>query len=90
MSTSNDYQDADLVMLHNNIAAQNDEETTEEDIEYYGDQYPGFIIVCKSCGSSDIQIENWLGSSQDSGAWGNIELRCDNCDNECVLGGFGS
>jgi len=62
--------------------------TIDEEEVNYGDQYPGFIVVCKQCGSADVQVENWLGYSEESGSWGNVELRCDSCNNECVLGGF--
>lgn len=45
--------------------------------------YPGFIVTCKQCGSTEVEVENSVGFSAASGGWGEVELVCrgKGCEN---------
>lgn len=43
--------------------------------------FGNFEIVCKKCGSKNIDLENSLGFSELSGCWGSIDLMCMDCEN---------
>jgi hypothetical protein len=51
--------------------------TTEEEV--IKAQHPGFTILCDRCGSKRVTVENSLGFSAASGAWGEIALVCQDC-----------
>ncbi len=42
--------------------------------------HPGFEIKCKSCGSLNVYVENTVGFSSTSGAWGSVDLICADCN----------
>ncbi len=44
--------------------------------------HPGFEIVCKKCGSKNIHVKDSRGWSEETGAYGSIDLRCRDCGNE--------
>jgi len=52
---------------------------------YFEKQHPGFRIQCKNCGSYNVQVENTLGFSSISGAWGYIAFKCHDCRNETKI-----
>lgn len=52
----------------------------EEEINYK-EFYPGFTVVCDKCGSQNVRLENSMGFSAESGAWGSLDLICDDCEN---------
>lgn len=43
--------------------------------------FGNFKIVCKKCKSKNIDLENSLGYSKMSGAWGSLDLVCVDCGN---------
>lgn len=45
----------------------------------------GFIIRCIKCGSDQIVIDNTLGYSPESGAWGSIDLKCNKCSHQAEI-----
>lgn len=48
-------------------------------------QYPGFKIICEKCNGEEIVIENSMGFSDVSGAWGSIDLVCNKCGNRTEI-----
>lgn len=47
---------------------------------------PGFRIACERCGGADIQIQNNLKQGSDeTGAWGSIDLYCRGCGNRAPV-----
>jgi hypothetical protein len=40
-----------------------------------------FIVTCKECNSINIEIENGIGYSNESGSWGSLDLICADCGN---------
>lgn len=40
--------------------------------------FGNFKVTCK-CGSTNVEIDNSLGYSETSGAWGSIDLCCLDC-----------
>lgn len=57
---------------------------TDEDV---AKQWPGFKVTCLKCGSSMVEMENSMGSSEMSGSWGSIDFVCgnDECDNRTSI-----
>jgi len=47
--------------------------------------HPGFTIICDACGSKVVIVDNTLGFSATSGAWGDISLYCQECRALCDL-----
>lgn len=48
-------------------------------------QWPRFEVKCKKCGSTLIELENTMGTSELSGSWGGLAFRCTQCDNNVVI-----
>ena len=48
-------------------------------------QYPGFTVTCKKCGSKEIELQNDMGWSAMSGGWGGLHFKCTNCDNTTTI-----
>ena len=47
---------------------------------------PGFGIVCEKCGGADIYLQNNLKQgSEETGAWGSIDLYCRGCGNRAAV-----
>lgn len=42
-------------------------------------QWPGFTVTCNKCGSTLVELDNSMGFSGTSGAWGSIDLTCRTC-----------
>lgn len=42
--------------------------------------HPGFTIHCQRCGSDAVGVDSDVGSSELSGMWGGVSLRCARCD----------
>ena len=40
-----------------------------------------FEVICKKCGSKNIESEDSRGYSELSGGWGELDLVCVDCDN---------
>lgn len=57
----------------------------EHDASLSQKTHPGFTITCQTCGSTDVVVENTLGWSSQSGAWGSIDLSCNDCTNSSPL-----
>ena len=55
---------------------------TDDDIKA---THPGFTVVCDKCGSKRVIVENTLGFSAESGAWGRVSLECQDCDHSADL-----
>lgn len=49
------------------------------DQETIDQQWPGFEVKCKACGSTLVQLENTMGYSDMSGGWGSIDFVCLSC-----------
>jgi len=49
--------------------------------------HPGFTITCDECGSKVVIVDNTLGFSDTSGAWGDVSLICQECHTLCELTG---
>lgn len=47
--------------------------------------HPGFTITCDACGGSDVYVDNTVGFSSVSGAWGEVSLICRSCDAETAI-----
>jgi len=47
--------------------------------------FGNFEVICKNCGSKNIELDNSLGFSETSGAWGSIDLYCVDCGNRIEL-----
>ncbi len=47
--------------------------------------HPGFKITCQTCNQEAVGVENTLGFSTLSGAWGAVKLRCAFCEAETAL-----
>ena len=47
--------------------------------------YPGFTISHDKCQSTDVHVENDLGYSAMSGAWGDVRLVCQVCGDYVVV-----
>lgn len=47
--------------------------------------HPRFTITCESCGSTDVVVDNTIGFSPQSGAWGSLSLDCSECGNSETL-----
>ena len=47
--------------------------------------HEGFIIICQRCGSWDAGVDNSVGFSEVSGAWGDISLICSHCGQETIV-----
>jgi len=45
------------------------------------DYKPEFEIVCKTCQSTEVDIESTVGFSPTSGGWGSVDLICRKCRN---------
>jgi hypothetical protein len=41
--------------------------------------HPGFTVICRTCDSTLVSVNNTLGFSATSGGWGEVELVCSNC-----------
>lgn len=50
-------------------------------------QYPGFQITCLKCGSTEIELDNWMGWSEVSGNFGSLELQCTKCGYNVAIAG---
>lgn len=48
-------------------------------------QWPGFTVTCDECGSQNVVLDNSLGFSEMSGAWGSVDLKCQDCGNETEI-----
>lgn len=48
-------------------------------------QWPRFTVTCKACGSTLVELENTMGFSELSGAWGGIWLNCLACGNRTEI-----
>ncbi len=57
---------------------------TEEELK---ETHPNFTITCDKCGSKRVYVENSIGFSEISGAWGSVDLVCaePGCDNQTEL-----
>lgn len=53
------------------------ERVTQDDCQK---MYPGFTVTCQACGSTRVAVRNTLGSSPESGSWGNVTLECAECE----------
>ncbi len=47
--------------------------------------HPGFTIICDACGSKVVIVDDTLGFSATSGAWGDVSLICQDCHASCEL-----
>jgi len=47
----------------------------------YETPFGSFSVECSECGSKNIDLENSLGFSVESGSWGSIDLVCVDCGN---------
>jgi predicted nucleic acid-binding Zn ribbon protein len=47
--------------------------------------WPTFTVTCDKCGSHDITLENSMGFSEMSGAWGSIDFVCNACGNRTEI-----
>ena len=58
--------------------------STEIDIT---DQTPfgEFEVKCKKCGSTNVDLDNSMGWSEESGGWGSLDLMCQDCGNRVEL-----
>jgi uncharacterized Zn finger protein len=41
--------------------------------------FEGFRVICKQCGSEDVELEDNRGYSDWTGAWGSVKMRCNGC-----------
>lgn len=57
-------------------------ETTQEACDA---THPGFTITCDQCTSTLVYVENSLGFSSTSGAWGDVSLTCAACNQTVEL-----
>lgn len=55
------------------------------DLKDFQDQYFGFEIKCKKCGSNKVYLENNMGFSDLSGTWGSIDMICSECGNKTEI-----
>ena len=59
-------------------------------MNYYDDEdlinktHPEFEVKCKKCGSKKVWIDNDLGYSETSGAWGSVDFVCE-CGNSTEI-----
>jgi hypothetical protein len=44
-----------------------------------------FDVICKECGSRNVNLENSIGWSAESSGWGSIDLYCMDCNNRIEL-----
>ena len=44
-----------------------------------------FKVICKKCGSEDIQFEDSRGFSCESGSWGELKICCEECGEEEIV-----
>lgn len=44
-----------------------------------------FDVICKKCGSKNIDLDNSLGFSYTSGEWGSLDLQCMDCNNNMEI-----
>lgn len=54
--------------------------------EYATDETPfgSFKVTCE-CGSKNIELDNSLGYSPESGRWGSIDIHCLDCDKRAEI-----
>lgn len=55
------------------------------DIKDFQDQYFGFEVKCKKCGSKKVYLENNIGYAESCGTWGSIDMICSDCDNRAEI-----
>lgn len=53
---------------------------SEDAYEAIKKTHPDFTIMCDKCGSIRVKVDISIGFSSTSGAWGSIDLECDDCD----------
>ena len=46
------------------------------------DFFPGFVVICQNCHGTNIILENTVGWSECSGAWGEMSVSCTDCRNK--------
>lgn len=42
--------------------------------------HPGFTIICDKCKSNECYIDSNVGFSDESGAWGSVDIICKKCE----------
>lgn len=47
--------------------------------------WPGFTVQCDKCASFKVTLENSMGYSPESGAWGSLDFLCLSCGNKTEL-----
>lgn len=57
---------------------------TMDDSDYIG-FYPGFTVTCNKCGGKHVRIESSCGYSPESGAWGSVDMVCDDCETTVTI-----
>jgi hypothetical protein len=53
----------------------------DSNYDEYETPFGSFSVECSECGSKNIDLENSLGFSVESGSWGSIDLVCADCGN---------
>jgi ribosomal protein S27E len=44
-----------------------------------------FEVKCNKCGSTNVNLDNSMGFSPESGGWGSLDLECQDCGNRTEL-----
>ena len=57
------------------------------DNELIEKQWPDFEVTCKKCQSKNVLLNDSRGYSDISGAWGSLDLVCEDCGNETEIAG---
>lgn len=52
---------------------------TETQREAQSKFWPGFIVQCQHCNGFNIDLDNSMGHSAESGSWGSIDMVCNDC-----------
>jgi len=53
---------------------------SDEDEEMnWNKTHPGFTITCDECGSDHVTVDSDVGWSEETGGWGGVYLRCNEC-----------
>jgi hypothetical protein len=48
-------------------------------------QWPGFLVICQQCGSTDVTLNNHIGPDPESTTTIEVALACNNCSNSTRL-----
>ena len=65
------------------IKQTRDKPAEREDVEQkdIDETHPGFTVICDKCKSKKVYVESSCGASAESGAWGSVDLVCNDCGN---------